>query len=155
MCDAFHYEWECRGLYDSRVVRETCTQCRGEDDVFTSGAAHANVKAAWLFVRWVLLRMLANPTSLILAVPSRVSNTLGLFRSCTRHAPTYVPSIRHALGRAFASQMHHGGCPAARERQDRGSHKVDDSVPVKEVQTTCNLDGDALPSAAIHACQHV
>jgi hypothetical protein len=42
---------------------------------FTSGAAHAKVNAASLVDRCVLERMLANPTSEILAVPSRVSNT--------------------------------------------------------------------------------
>ena len=48
----------------------------------TSGAAQAKVKAASPVDRWVLDRMLAKPTSLILAVPSLVSRTFGDFRSC-------------------------------------------------------------------------
>lgn len=54
-----------------------------EDECLTSGAAQAKVKAASPVERCVLERMLAKPTSLILAVPSRVSKTLGDFRSCT------------------------------------------------------------------------
>ena len=53
-----------------------------QSNVHTSGAAHANVNAASLVDRWVFDKILANPTSLILAVPSLVSKTLGDFRSC-------------------------------------------------------------------------
>ncbi len=57
----------------------------------TSGAAQAKVKAM-LFDRWVLERILAKPTSLILAVPSRVSSTLADLRSAKRfrHVKTCV-----------------------------------------------------------------
>lgn len=48
---------------------------------FTSGAAQAKVKAASPVDRCVLERILAKPTSLILAVPSLVSSTLGDFKS--------------------------------------------------------------------------